>query len=114
VGVLAVDVSGSLSSSLTTLGMVDSEAVSIALQICFRISLLKCVWELGMNWRRGGGWSRVCISLSGLKPTKTSKVVRATAISGLWFVSLYLSGSFWFNLAARSLSRDSGEEGLWP
>ena len=43
-----------LISYLVTLRPVDSEAVSIALHIHFKVSLLKCVWAAWYELAEGG------------------------------------------------------------
>lgn len=74
-----------------------------------RVEWLKCVFWVGdegrnVEVRMGTLLKRDWIWGRGFQPTKTSNLERATAISGLWFVSPNFSGSFLWSSAARSLS----------
>ena len=67
------------------------------------VQLWDDVVSLGRSEARGSSaQSRRTVS-SGLKPAKSSKGPRATAISGLWFESVNWSGSWAWSLEARAL-----------
>ena len=84
--------------------IVSSEASSIALPMSLNVSLLKGVCFSGRNCFRGSKPKKASISFVGFHPAKTSNLLNAMAISGLWFVSVNFSGSFLCSFAASSLS----------
>lgn len=53
------------------------------------------------------------MSVSGLKPQKASNLVKAIAISGLWFGSVKLEGSFLCSSDASSLFYEVSVLAAW-
>ena len=76
------------------------------LQTSFRFAVDRLDLDLASLGRKrvsGSSLSSDPISAKGLKLTNNSKSVRATAISGLWFGSVNLEGSFLWSSSARGL-----------